>query len=200
MFFIDGFNLYHSIDDNKNFHKYKWLNLEKLCQCFISKKDTIAGIKYFTTMAEWKPESFKRHKLYIKALMHFKNTEIIYGKFRTKDKKCPLCKKSYTAHEEKRIDVNIAIELFENAMTDKYDTAIIISGDSDLIPAIKAIKTNFPTKRIGIIIPISRRAEELKSIADFHMKIKEKHLVSSQFSDVIFVNEQEQIKKPESWN
>jgi hypothetical protein len=32
MFFIDGFNLYHSMDNDPSFRKYKWLNLHTLCE------------------------------------------------------------------------------------------------------------------------------------------------------------------------
>ncbi|MDP2944811.1 MAG: hypothetical protein Q8N86_00415, partial [Atribacterota bacterium] len=61
-------------------------------------------------------------------------------------------------------------------MQDKFDKAYIISGDSDLIPSVEAVKALFPHKQIGVIIPIGRRAELLKLKCDFHMKIKEKHL------------------------
>jgi len=199
MFFVDGFNLCHSLNDKQEYHKYKWLNIKKLCHCFVSKKDTIVGIKYFTAYAMWRPDSFARRKIFIRALESTGEIEIVFGKFRYKDKKCPLCNKVFTAHEEKRTDVNIAIALFENGMFDRYDTAIIISGDSDLIPAIKAAKLNFPNKKFGIVVPIERRAEELKNIADFHMKIKEEHLASSQFPDTIDIGSNQKLNRPLTW-
>ncbi|GAJ06134.1 unnamed protein product, partial [marine sediment metagenome] len=64
--------------------------------------------------------------------------------------------------EEERTDVNIAIYLFKLAIQDKFDKAYIISGDSDLIPSIEAVKILFPHKQIGVTIPIGRRAELLK--------------------------------------
>ena len=30
MFFVDGFNLYHALDSETRYHKYKWLNLRAL--------------------------------------------------------------------------------------------------------------------------------------------------------------------------
>jgi len=198
MFFIDGFNLYHAIDYKKRYHKYKWLNLQKLCECFTSKKEEIGTIKYFTAYSTWRPESMKRHQLYIKALRNV-GIEPIFGKFKWKDKKCKLCGKIFTAHEEKRTDVNIAVNLFVDAMLDNYDKAIIVSADTDLIPAIYAVKSNFPPKNIGLVIPIGRGAEELKSIVDFHMRMKEKHLEVSQFEDTIDLGNDVFLERPKEW-
>ncbi len=41
---------------------------------------------------------------------------------------------------EKGVDVQIAIDLVIGAVEDKYDTAIIVSSDTDLIPAIKYVR------------------------------------------------------------
>ncbi len=124
---------------------------------------------------------------------------MILGKFKRKDKTCILCKKTYSTFEEKQTDVNIAISLFKNAMEAKFDTAIIISGDSDLIPSIEAIKSTFPVKQIGVVIPIGRSSESLKQVCDFHMKMKEKHLKSSLFPDEIDLGSGVKLKCPSLW-
>ena len=46
---------------------------------------------------------------------------------------------------EKGVDVNIAIDLVIGAVENKYDTAIIVSSDTDLIPAIKYIRSKGKT-------------------------------------------------------
>ena len=43
-FFIDGFNLFHSLDNNPAYHKYKWLNLSSLAEKFTTKQDEIKSI------------------------------------------------------------------------------------------------------------------------------------------------------------
>ena len=60
--------------------------------------------------------------------------------------KCHLCNKHYLTHKEKRTDVNIALKLFCDAIDDLYDKALIISADSDLIPAIQAVNKYTPDK------------------------------------------------------
>src|SRR3989344_3727756 len=42
---------------------------------------------------------------------------------------------------EKGVDVQIAIDLVIGAAENKYDTAIIVSSDTDLIPAIKYVRS-----------------------------------------------------------
>lgn len=195
-FFIDGFNLYHAIDDAK-LDKYKWFDLSKLAAAFTLSKDEIKVVYYFTAYATWMPEKHARHKIYVRAL-ESKNVKIVFGEFKQRDKTCPKCNQSYKTFEEKETDVNIAIKLFQGAVLDLYDTAVIVSGDSDLVPSVEAVKETFPNKTIGVIIPIGRRAESLKQAAHFHMKMKLKHLISCQlpheinFDGVV-------IKCPEEW-
>jgi len=55
-FFIDGFNVYHALEDQKSFHKFKWLDYSALAKCFISTKDTITDIYYFTSYTDWQPD------------------------------------------------------------------------------------------------------------------------------------------------
>jgi uncharacterized LabA/DUF88 family protein len=95
--------------------------------------------------------------------------------------------------------VNIAIQLFKLSIQEKYDKAIIISGDSDLIPAIEAVKSTFPHKQIGMIIPIGRNAEQLKQTCDFYMKMKEKHLKASMLPEVINLGGGKKLERPLWW-
>ena len=195
--FIDGFNLYHALDANPAYYKYKWLNLEKFAKCFIYPKDAISEIFYFTAYVTWNPGKLVKHQIYVKALQ-LVGVKPIFGAFRMKDTVCRICHKAYQIPEEKQTDVNIAIKLFQTATQDTWDTAIIISGDSDLIPAIEAVKNTFPTKKIGVVIPIGRRAEELKLVTDFHRKVKPKHLQTCQFDDIIKIDDTV-LQRPASW-
>lgn len=195
---IDGFNLYHALDDNPAYHKYKWLDLEKFARCFIFPQDSVSDIFYFTSYVTWDPQKLVRHQLYVKALQ-FVGIKPILGAFRMKDIKCRLCHRLYQIPEEKQTDVNIAVKLFQTATMDTWDSALIISGDSDLIPAIEAVKNTFPVKQVGIAIPIGRRAEELKQVTDYHRKVKLRHLESCQFPDEITIDHNAVLKRPENW-
>ena len=200
LFFIDGFNVYHALQENPNYHKYKWLDYSALAKCYVSSKDEIVGILLFTAYAQWNPSKAARHQILISAA-RLKGVEIIFGKFKMRDRKCRKCNKSYKIPEEKYTDVNIAVKLFQAAINNEFDTAIIISADSDLVPAIKGVKENFPAKQIGLLTPIGRSSIDLKNICDFRMRMKEKHLRTSQLPDTIIIDaiKGTALQRPATW-
>jgi len=59
--------------------------------------------------------------------------------FRFKEKKfwCNHCRNIIIRHEEKETDVAIAVRLFESFYTDESDTVVIMSGDTDIAPAVQ---------------------------------------------------------------
>ena len=195
--FVDGFNLYHSLADEPNYSKYKWLNIRKLLELYVAPKD-LREVYYFTSLTTWNADKMSRHKVLLRAFEQV-GASIVYGEFRRRDRYCPNCKTHYIAHEEKQTDVNIAIYLFRLAIEDRYDTALILSGDSDLIPSIKAVKATFPSKRTGVLIPIGRRAEELKATCDFSIKIREKNLAKCQFENPLKMSDGSFLEKPHTW-
>lgn len=52
----------------------------------------------------------------------------------------------YTRNREKGIDVKIVTDLLIGAIDDKYDTAIIVSSDTDLVPAIDSLRNRLHKK------------------------------------------------------
>jgi uncharacterized LabA/DUF88 family protein len=205
-FFVDGFNLYHSIARNPEFSKYKWLDLDALCRAFMSPHEDLASIRYFTALATWNSEKVNRHEIFIKALKSV-GVEVVLGRFKRVDKGVTLrdpvragyCKVEYQTFEEKETDVNIAVYLLESAMRDEFDTAIIVSGDSDLVPAIKGVKRLFPAKRIRMLFPVGRTCEELKRVADSYSRIKVNHLEGCQFPDSITLPDGYTVSRPQEW-
>lgn len=153
--FIDGFNLYHAIDDLQQ-HHWKWLNLKALCTIFSPQPDfTLSEIYYFSAYATWRPEEYKRHRDYVKALKSSGVTPIM-GNFKFKDRQCHECNHTWTDPEEKETDVNIALCIAIGAFRNSYDRALLISGDSDLSPGVRLIKREFPDKDLRIIAPVGR--------------------------------------------
>ena len=106
IFFIDGFDLYHALLENKRYNRYKWLDLSSLAKKFISKNDKIEDIYYFTALAIWSPQKVKRHKTFIKA-QEIKGTKIIYGEFKKRDKHCHICIKKPIRHLKKSKQMSI---------------------------------------------------------------------------------------------
>jgi uncharacterized LabA/DUF88 family protein len=153
--FIDGFNFYHAVDAI-GLHHLKWLNLRALCREFAPAPDhELRAVYYFTAYATWRPGPYARHRAYLKALATC-GVRAVLGRFKEKDRSCWSCQKSWKDHEEKETDVNIALYLLRDAFDDQYDRALIVSGDSDLTPAVRMVRDRFPEKEIRIIAPVGR--------------------------------------------
>ena len=152
---------------------------------------------YFSALTSWIPERAKKHLLYIHALRTVGVKDIL-GKFSLRERKCPLCAGRYQAHEEKKTDINIAINLLADAVADKFDTALILSGDSDLAPVTTKLKQLCPEKKIGIIVPQGQSAMNLKQHADFFKKIQTKDLKKSLLPPQVIYNNRI-ITAPAGW-
>ena len=204
IFYVDGFNLYHAINDRRNpagepaYKKYKWLDLVALCKMYLQKDQILKDVYYFTALATWNERKVNKHQVYIRALKAV-GVKIIYGRFQGKDRECKNCHAMFKTHEEKLTDVNIATRLLIDAQRNKFDRAIIVSGDNDLAPAIHAAKELYPTKQIGVIVPIDRMpTRNLKTAAHFHHRMTEQHLQSAQLPDEIKSGDSI-IRKPDDW-
>lgn len=198
VFLIDGFNLYHSIKEDPRLRPLRWLDIPGLAASLVRKNQELAGIYYFTALALWDPEKVARHKRLIRVLED-RGVTVVFGKFKAKDESCRLCRKSYTTSEEKRTDVNIAVTLFRLAMEDRYSTAIMVSGDTDLVPAVEAVRECFPTKRIGVAFPPRRTNRELLNAATFHIQLKAENLLPWRFPDSVRLKGGTEITCPEKW-
>ena len=73
-------------------------------------------------------------------------------------------------------------------MTDKFDTALILSGDSDLAPVITKLKKLCASKKVGIIVPQNQSAMNLKQHADFFKKIQDRDLKKSLLPEQLTYN------------
>lgn len=153
--FIDGFNLYHAVDAT-GMHHLKWLDLRALCEKFAPRHDyDLRTVYYFSAYATWRADAYARHRAFIRALT-LRGVTPILGKFKEKDRHCHSCGSAWKDHEEKETDVNLALHIVRDAFEDTFDRALVISGDSDLAPALRMLRSRFPTKEIRVIAPVGR--------------------------------------------
>ncbi len=160
--FIDGFNLYHAIRDLKEPH-YKWLNLHKLAGLLTRpKSQVVVSVKYFSAFANHfatTPEVYKlrRHRAYVAALKS-KGVECFMGNFAKRDRHYAGhgYKARWRRYEEKQTDVAIGVHLINDAYEDLYDRALVISVDTDLLPAFDMMRLKFPAKPVVCVAPPER--------------------------------------------
>jgi uncharacterized LabA/DUF88 family protein len=176
----------------------KWLDLYSLANRIKNSTHEVNSVKYFTSRVNNNFEKKQRQTSYIDALSTTPIT-IIQGQFRSEKMKCQICGSDWYDSKEKMTDVNIATNMLIDAYNNEFEVAFLISGDSDLVPPIKAIKKLFPQKEIIVAFPPERKSNELKSVANSSFALGHKKLQESQFSLEITNKYGEIIKKPASW-
>ncbi|MFT7592300.1 MAG: hypothetical protein ACI9UJ_002232 [bacterium] len=96
-------------------------------------------------------------------------------------------------------DVNIATELIVDAYQDFYDVAFLVSGDSDLVPPIRAIHDNFKHKWVFVAFPPKRSNNSVSIVSKGSMTIGKKKLRASQFTNALTKRDGYILNKPKEW-
>jgi len=77
--------------------------------------------------------------------------------------------------------------MIKDAINDKCDRLIVINGDSDLVPAVNAVKLITLNKKVIVYIPARNRvrdaARELRNSSDRHKTLPNNLLSKTQFPD-----------------
>ena len=152
--YIDGFNLYHAIDDLGKPH-LKWLDLRALAESLLRADEQVKLVRYFSAYATWMPARYARHRDYVAALKA-RGVEANMANFKKKSRKCLACGTTWTAHEEKETDVCIAVTMVADALTGEADRLILISADTDLAPPIRTIAQLAPQCEVFVATPPMR--------------------------------------------
>lgn len=152
--YIDGFNLYHSIDDLKQPH-LKWLDVRALAESLLRQGEALKTVKYFSAFATWMPQQYIRHKTYVDALIA-RGAIAHLAQFKKKPRKCFSCGARWTGHEEKETDVQIAVHMVADALKGEVDRIIVITADTDIGPAIRMIAANAPAVEVFVAAPPGR--------------------------------------------
>ena len=95
-------------------------------------------------------------------------------------------------------DVNIAVELLGDAQDDVFDTAIIISGDSDLTGPVTAIRSRYSNKQVIVAFPPDRVSKQLRQVATASFVIGRKKLDDCQLPDRVIRSDGYILKRPPS--
>jgi len=196
MVYVDGFNLYFGMVESSL--DTKWLDISKLALSRLKSNQELVGIKYFTSNITNDPPKEARQRTYIDAL-ETTGAIIIRGKYESKAVNCEGCGKVWYRSNEKKTDVNIATSLIFDALKDKYDVAILISGDSDLIPAINMVHDEFNPKIVTVFFPPNRYTASVAAAATGSMILGRSLLVKSQFDNEVKKADGFTLRKPPSW-
>lgn len=154
--YIDGFNLYHAIADLNKPH-LKWCNLWSLSSSFLYTSQRLIAVNYYSAYATWRPVAAARHRQYTAAL-EIAGVAVHISEFKERLRECRHCGTRWTSHEEKETDVRMSIDIVADALTNKFDLAIVVTADSALKPAVARVR-NTPGKKLLLVAPPKRFAQ-----------------------------------------
>lgn len=178
--YIDGFNLYFGLKE-KGWSCYYWLNVYVLCRNLLTPPQQLIIVKYFTSRIPGPPDKSKRQSTFLDALGTVTEIKPYFGKYQTTPVPCDKCGHLNEFPEEKMTDVQISSEMVSDAHLAKYDTALLMTGDRDLVPAIERIRSDFPNKRVVVAFPPLRTNTDLKGVANAYIHVTEEVLKKSLF-------------------
>jgi uncharacterized LabA/DUF88 family protein len=135
--YIDAFNLYFGLME-RGLANERWLDLRLLSTHLFRPNESLVSVKFFTSFVKDNPDKEKRQRTYLSALQHM-GVEIIHGNYQKNIVSCKRCGHSWRPGNEKMADVNIATHLIFDAVRNKYDKALLVSGDTDLVPPVVEI-------------------------------------------------------------
>lgn len=180
--YVDGFNLYHAIDEMTGLLKQpcnhlKWVDLWKLTEQFIDHNfHKVEAVHWFSAIKDGKPARALRHEAY-QAALESVGVKPQMAHFKQKHARCRNCSQHFITHEEKESDVNLAVQLIADAYEGRFDQAFVISRDSDLTSPLRFIRKRFPDKKLKVIAPPERKhSKELWAIATHRATIQKQHL------------------------
>lgn len=207
-FLVDGFNVYHSAKEacaDLGRVSTLWLDLRSLLGSYISifgRDASLTDIYYFSALAKHidskRPGTTKRHQDYI-ACLRSTGVKVQLGRFKSKEVWCGNCKANNGHYEEKETDVALSLKMMELFHLDSCDTAVLVTGDTDLAPAVRMASDVFPDKAICFGFPYKRKNKELNLITNSSFLIRKERYAAHQFADPYEGITGRSIRKPEHW-
>jgi hypothetical protein len=125
-----------------------------------------------------------------------------WGHYQSEPRSCRACGAVEQVPSEKKTDVNIAVEMLTDAFSDRFDTALLITADSDLVPAVCAIKKLYPSKRVVVAFPPERASAELQKHAHACFPIGRAKFSACQLPEIISKKQNGavvELTRPEKW-
>lgn len=195
--YIDGFNLYYGI--RQEGRRFLWLDVEGLVGRLLRKDQRLVSVQYFTANVRNDRPAEQRQQIYLDALAAHSTTLVIrQGRFQEKRCSCHGCGATWISYEEKETDVSLAVSLVADGARDVYDTALIVSADSDMCPAVREVKSLRPAATVVAAFPPNRRSFDLKRACDAGFPIGLAKVRQSLLPEIVQANGQI-YRRPSHW-
>jgi len=221
--YVDGFNFYHLRLQRQR--QFRWLNLRALADQLVNAPHAITKVNFYTARVSSRidAQAPAKQQVYLSALGTEPSIQTHYGRFLFGEKwaflmqppaarpveyawNLPAPRMVQVAKvEEKGSDVNLASHLVRDALLDRFDVALVLSNDTDLVEPVRIV-TQEVGKRVGLVAPCRPRqggapipSPSLRAVGSFVVYVDDRHLAASQFPDEVTAADGRIIRKPAGW-
>lgn len=220
--YVDWYNLYHSVNE-QFWHKWYYrVDYRKLFEGYLNEWEQLIWVTYFTAYCERNEEKKKRHKKLVTVLRNQnirvvlwifykirrkytkrsnKIRHIVYSawveKFIWRNKRSTIPEEiEYRTYEEKATDVNMALRIYADWIQKKYDRAIVVSWDSDFLPAIKFVKNVRKDVVFDSLLLAKTKGKAIRKLCDNNLVLSEKDIIKCILPSSVTLKSWKIIKKP----
>ncbi|MBM3957676.1 MAG: NYN domain-containing protein, partial [Gemmatimonadetes bacterium] len=206
--YIDGLNLYHHIKRRLR-GRGKWLDLQALADRLVDSARRADLVRYFTARVavfDGDPGPSMRQDVYLRALRTLPRLTIHFGTMAVRKKMVRLSNPPPGAGrfaeasiaEEKGSDVNLATHLVFDAARNRFDSAVVVTNDTDLAEPIRLVTTEVG-KRITVVYPAARPAGTWRQLPEARLvRLWPETILKSQLPDPVPTHSGP-VSRPMSW-
>lgn len=195
--YIDGFNLYYGMRSRYG-RRHLWLDPVELVRK-LRPHDQIGLVRYFTAIVRGNASAAHNQLDYLDAMTAVNGAalDVRLGRFKDRTiRPCRRCGRPYLcgcgdefrSHEEKETDVALGAMMVADAARAMADTTLLISADTDLKPALQAVRMVAPEQRIYLGMPPGNTtpSRHLLGVGNLgHFFIRESVLRNAQLPGVV---------------
>lgn len=139
----------------KNFDFQRFAN-------FLAGEGKVVGIYYYNAQLdrEFNPKKFQSQEEFFSKLRKIPNFHLVLCKLLKRN--IPGTDKHYYIIKED--DINMAVDIVDGSADDTFDTAVLVSGDGDFVPAVRSVKRR--NKRVENVYFDGSSSRNLKNHCD----------------------------------
>lgn len=209
--YVDGFNLYFGMHA-KYGRRHHWLDVVALVRQ-LRPDDEVAVVRYFTAIVKNEPAAAQNQDDYLAALAAHNGplVDVRLGRFKDRTiKPCRRCHQPYQcccprefkSYEEKETDVALGAMMVADTARGIGENTLLISADTDLVPAFAAIRLVDPERKMVLALPpgntgSARRWTNIGNVSPYF--INETALRNSQLPSTVTATTGRTYTRPAKW-
>lgn len=160
--YVDGFNFYYGIKKEAVEQVLLAWHRQVIWTVYAA-SSRLSCSKIFLSPTVGDPDKSLRQNAFFQANLENRKFKLILGKYLKKRLECFNCHNIINTYEEKESDVNLATQIVADAYQNNCDIVILVSADSDMIPAIDLARE--AGKKVFIYFPPNHKSSNLRILA-----------------------------------